>query len=90
MKYFILYTSNHDGSFEENYFKAKSFKHLYDRIKYYSDGALVTSSFALYTSNIECGFLREIDLKYHPELTKRDFKVLDENKSYCKSELSDR
>jgi len=88
LKYFILYTSN-DGSFKEFYFKAKTYKHLDDRIKRYCNGLISTNKFGIVTSNIDFSYLREIDLRCHPELNKNDFAIINENRSYCLSEIND-
>lgn len=63
-------------------------KHIEDRVKKYSNGMLATSKWALFTDNIEFGFLREVNptLEF-PHMTKRDFVVINENKSCDNADL---
>ena len=70
MKYFILYVFGRDLILKEFYLKGKSFKHMEDRIRHYSNGSIFTSKFCITTANNYLGFLREIDLEFHPELKK--------------------
>jgi hypothetical protein len=71
MKYFVLYTGN-----DECYLKGKSVEHMEDRIQMYSDGILSTNKWTIITSNIDYGYLREVNLSEYPELTKRDFAII--------------
>jgi hypothetical protein len=58
-----------------------------ERIKRYSNGTLVTSKWALCTDNIELGFLREVNPTEFPHMTKRDFVVINENRSHHNANL---
>jgi hypothetical protein len=69
MKYFVLYTVNED-SISECYLKGKSFEHIEDRINVYSDGIISTNKWSLITSNIEFGYLREVNLLEFPKLSR--------------------
>jgi hypothetical protein len=88
MKYFVLYTFNSENSIKKYYLKGKSMKHMEDRIKKYSNGMLVTSKWTLFTDNIEFGFLREVNptLEF-PHMTKREFVVINENRSCDNADL---
>ena len=82
MKYFVLYTLNADDDIKEYYLKGKSMKHMEERIRRYSNGMIVTSKWALCTDNNEFGFLREINQFELSSMNKRDFVVINENKSW--------
>jgi len=88
MRYFILYTSSKYG-FKENYLKGESFKEMEDKIQKFSNGRICTNKSSLYTYNIPLGFLREINLNFHPELSETDFEVINENKCYDFSKFED-
>lgn len=90
MRYFILYVFNQNMTIREFYFKSRSFVQLEDRIRYYSDGCIFTSKFAIDCDNIFLGFLREIDLEFHPELKKTDFAMINESESYSAKEFDDK
>jgi len=86
MKYFILYHGDEEYGFREFYLKGKSLAHMEDRIKNYSVGSLSTNKGTLYTSNIQVGFLLEVNPSEH-QLSKSDFGIINENQSYSLSEL---
>ncbi len=67
--------------------KGKSIKYMEERIHRYSNGCLATSKGSLYTSNANSSFIREIDLKEFPHLSKRDFATINETSSYDMSDL---
>jgi hypothetical protein len=86
MKYFVLYTAS-DQYNAEYFLKGKSVEHMEKRILFYSDGILSTNKWTLVTSNVECGYLREVSLTEYPDLKKRDYAIINENNSYSESEL---
>ncbi|WP_312096190.1 hypothetical protein [Niallia sp.] len=86
MKYFVLYYGDKRQPFGEFYLKGKSMNHIAERVENYQDGALSTNKGTLMTSNIQYGYLLEVNPIEH-NLSKRDFGVLNENQSYCLSEL---
>ena len=86
MGYFILYTLN-EHYISERYLKGKSYEHLEDRIHHYSDGILSTNKWSLITSNIDVGYLIEVNLSEVPHLTKKNFAMINENNSFSSSEI---
>lgn len=86
MKYFVLYTVNEEY-ISECFLKGKSTEHIVDRINVYSDGILSTNKWSLITSNIEFGYLREINFLEFPKLSKKDFAIISENNSFSSYEL---
>lgn len=87
MKYCVLYTIN-DYGVREYFIKGKSVEHIEDRIKAYSDGFLSTNKWTLLTSNIENGYLREINLSEFPDKSKKDFSIINENNSFSSFEIN--
>ncbi|MBY6038332.1 hypothetical protein KUV80_16920 [Fictibacillus nanhaiensis] len=81
MKYFVLYTVN-ANIVDECYLKGQSTDYVKKCIDKYSNGFLSTNKWTLITSNIDYGFLREIDHKELPLLSKKDFAIIDELNSY--------
>jgi hypothetical protein len=81
MKYFILYTLE-DSYIHETYLKGMTYKQVFEQIQHYSNGLLSTDKETLITSNISHGYLREVDPKEFPVLTKRDFDEIDEENSF--------
>jgi hypothetical protein len=86
MKYFVLHTLD-SGFNMEYYLKGKSFNHIEERIKKYSNGILSTSKWTLVTGNINLGFLREVQPKEFPNLKKQDFATINENHSFSFEEM---
>jgi hypothetical protein len=87
MKYFVLNVTFNDNLTSEFYLKGKSMKHMEERIKRYSNGAIATSKWTLVTSNAISSFLREVDPSEYTQLTKHDFVQINENSSYDDSDL---
>lgn len=82
MKYFIFYVTFHEGFTKEYYIKGKSIDFMLERIERYSDGYLSTSKFGLLTHNVQSIYVREIEINHFPYLSKKDFAVINETKSY--------
>jgi hypothetical protein len=87
MKYFIFYVCFNSDRTEEILMKGKSIDYMLERIARYSDGCIVTNKEGIFTSKVQSIFIREIDLKYFPYLSKRDFSMINETKSFNHSDL---
>jgi hypothetical protein len=55
---------------------------LEERIERYANGCLATRKGSIYTSNAKTAFVREINVKDFPHLTKNDFALINETSSY--------
>lgn len=89
MKYFVLYCISDDGHIFEIYLKGKSMKHMQERIIRYSNGILCTNKDSIMTKNLVASFIREVNPKEYPQLTKRDFAIINENWSMDSSDYLD-
>ncbi|WP_226678292.1 hypothetical protein [Mesobacillus jeotgali] len=87
MKFFILYFTDKDGVTNELYLKGKSMNHMLERIESYSNGILSSSKGTLYMSELTSAFLQEVNLNIYPNLSKRDFGIINENRSYNLNDL---
>jgi hypothetical protein len=87
MKFFILYFTDKDGVTNEFYLKGKSMNHMLERIERYSNGTLSSSKGTLYMSELTSVFLQEVNLNNYPNLKKRDFGIINENRSYSFDDL---
>ena len=87
MKYFILYiTDQYNGTYEY-YIKGKSSNYIVERLERYSDGCLATSKVSINTNNLTSAFVREINPNDFPLLSKKDFAIINENRSYSDLDL---
>ncbi|MCM3719435.1 hypothetical protein [Fictibacillus phosphorivorans] len=83
MKYFVLYTGDASNDHvHECYLKGQSTDYVEKCIDKYSNGFLSTNKWTLITSNIDYGFLREIDQKELPLLTNKNFAEIDESSCF--------
>lgn len=87
MKYFIFYVTYHSHHTSESHVKGKSMDYILERIERYSDGCIVTSREGICTDQAKSLFVREINLKDFPSLSKRDFAMINETKSYNHSDF---
>jgi hypothetical protein len=83
VKYFVLYTGDSSNDHvHESYLKGHSTDYVEKCIGKYSNGFLSTNKWTLITLNIDFGFLREINQKELPLLSKKNFAIIDELNSY--------
>ena len=89
MKFFIVYVTFKSDHTEEYYIKGKSMDCLLELIEKYSDGWIITSKESFCTNKALSVFVREIDLNLFPSLslTRKDFSIINETKSYNISDL---
>jgi hypothetical protein len=70
--------------------KSKSPDRLLDRLEWFCEGCIVTNlGFSILTHNLISVFVREIDPTLFPQLSKRDFAMINENRSYGLADLID-
>ncbi|MFF2450562.1 hypothetical protein ACFVSW_26310 [Neobacillus sp. NPDC058068] len=89
MKYFIVYFTHTDNLTTEYYMKGKSADYMINRLKWYYKGIITTNKWGIKADNLKSVFVREINPKEFPDLSKRDFAVINENKSYSLSDFLD-
>ncbi|SDN05907.1 hypothetical protein [Bacillus sp. OK048] len=89
MKYLIVYFTHTNGRTFEYYMKGKSADFLLNRLEWYCDGIVRTDKGIIKTDNLKSIFVREINPNDFPHLTKRDFAMINENKSYGKADFLD-
>jgi hypothetical protein len=82
MEYFILYVTSSHHTTLEYYIKGENMDYILGQMEKYSNGLLVTSKESICTYNAISMFVRQIDLKHFPNLSKNDFAVINERKSY--------
>jgi hypothetical protein len=87
MKYFILYITDQYNVTTEYYLKGKSSNYVVERVERYTDGCLATSKVNINTFNLSSAFVREINPDDFPLISKKDFGIINENKSYNKLDL---
>ncbi|WML46688.1 hypothetical protein RCG23_13625 [Neobacillus sp. PS3-34] len=87
MNYFILYVTSKAHTTSEYYIKGKSIDYIVERMGRYSNGCIATSKLSFCTYNAISMFVREIDLKHFPYLSKKDFGTINETKSYDLTDL---
>jgi hypothetical protein len=69
--------------------KGKSADFMIDRLKWYYKGIIQTSKGSIIVDQLQSIFVREINLKDFPHLSKGDFAIINENKSYSISDFLD-
>ncbi|WML46686.1 hypothetical protein RCG23_13615 [Neobacillus sp. PS3-34] len=88
MNYFILYVTFKNDLTEEMYVKGKSINYILEQIGRYTDGIISTSHTTISTHHAKSIYVRQIDLNHFPHLSKRDFRMINENQSYNYADLN--
>jgi hypothetical protein len=70
--------------------KSKSADRLLNRLEWFCEGCIVTNlGLSIMTHNLISVFVREINLTHFPHLSKKDFAMINENRSYGLADLID-
>jgi hypothetical protein len=69
--------------------KGKSADFMIDRLKWYYKGIIQTNKGSIIVDHLQSIFVREIYPKDFPNLSKGDFAIINENKSYSISDFLD-
>ncbi|WHY86051.1 hypothetical protein QNH39_26345 [Neobacillus novalis] len=85
--HFIVYFTHTNNLTTEYYMKGKSADYLVNRLKWYYKGIITTNKWGIKADYLLSVFVREINPYDFLNLSKRDFAIINENKSYSLSDF---
>ncbi|MFJ5718139.1 hypothetical protein [Neobacillus sp. NPDC093127] len=87
--HFIVYFTHTNNLTTEYFMKGKSADYLVNRLKWFYKGIITTNKWGIKADYLLSVFVREINPNDFPNLSKRDFAIINENKSYSLSDFQD-